>query len=207
MRNTEQTLPRPSQTLTRCCCRPVDWTQIWNPFRSWQLPVLWGKHSLQKQAGKTWENEPAAWPILLQTHWALPTPWCAAAPSTGWRQIALPESILWYLVQPCLDFAFSEQERSSPWHKKEHRGQHRASLSATATENPASIPATTSHLKDLTYGPPVKISTKLLITPWTKEHHQDYTISSDEQIKTQWGRLLQASVFEAYVHMKILMKD
>lgn len=122
------------------------------------------------QAGKTWENESVVWPmLLLQTHRALPhqsvlqhLPWLGDK-----LLLQKPSLDTWYI--PVQTLLLQSREEHCPDSSGEHGGQHRASLSATATEDPAPIPAVPSHLKDVTHGPPAKISTKLLITtPGTK---------------------------------------
>lgn len=64
----------------------------------------------------------------------------------------------------------------------------------TAPEDPALIATTTLCLGDVTHDLPVKIAMNLLITT-EKRNIITCTVSSDEQIKTQLGRLLGVSIF------------
>lgn len=110
VRNTEEMmLHKPSQIVTWCWYHAtVDWTQAvpWNPYTSWQFPMLWGTHRLQstnntgKKRGDEFSRLRRHLDLCLTLHL---TTWAAAPCMAGHagRKSAFPSTCSVSLLRFC----------------------------------------------------------------------------------------------------------
>lgn len=105
----EMMLHKPSQIVTWCWYHAtVDWTQAvpWNPYTSWQFPMLWGTHRLQstnntgKKRGDEFSRLQRHLDLCLTLHL---TTWAAAPCMAGHagRKSAFPSTCSVSLLRFC----------------------------------------------------------------------------------------------------------